>query len=160
MKDPRTTYDNGEASHAVRRIIVAGYGPVGRVVAEQLERDGMTVKIVETNLDTIEKQLTLDKTVIYGDVSDPDVLRRAGILEAEALILTIPDEEAALKACETARLLAPNIFIAARTNYLSKGLLIAQAGADKVVIEEVVTAEAMRDAVCEHLKEQPGRSGE
>ena len=138
-------------SPQTRRVIVAGYGPVGRVVAQQLEQDGVSVKIIELNLSTIEKQLRLEKSVIYGDVSDPKILRLAGIDQAEALILTIPDEEAALKACKTARRLAPDIFIAARTSYLSRGLIATQAGADQVIVEEVVTAQAMRDAVCQHL---------
>ncbi len=137
-----------------RRVIVAGYGPVGRVVSQQLERDGLVVKIIEMNLDTIERQLTLDKDVIYGDVCDPQILERAGIHEAEALILTIPNEQAALRACRTARTLAPRIFIAARTNHMSQGMLATKAGADKVIVEEIVTAEAMRDAVCGHLTAQ------
>lgn len=137
-----------------RRVIVAGYGPVGRVIVDQLETDGLQVTIIELNLTTIERQLDLDKSIIYGDVSDPEILRLAGVHEAEALILTVPDEEAALQACHTARQMAPHIFIAARTSYVSKGLLASQAGADQVVVEEVVTAQAMREAVCRHLSDR------
>ena len=137
----------GCSGASCRRVIVAGYGPVGRVVAEKLEATGVDVTIVELNLDTIERQRSLDKTVIYGDISDRQVLELAGTRDADALVLTIPDEKMALNACRIARELAPHLYIAARTNFVSEGLLATQAGADCVIVEEVVTAVAMKEAV-------------
>jgi len=134
-----------------RRAIVAGYGVVGRMVTLELERMGLSVTIVETNLSTIEKQLGLDKRVVYGDVTAPDTLSRAGIEMAEVLVLAVPDEEQAVNACRAARRLNPNVYIAARTNFVSKGMLCTQAGADCVIIEEVVTAQAMQQAIAEKI---------
>ncbi len=144
------------------RAIVAGFGPVGRLVADKLEEAGLDVTIIELNLATIERQLNLDKTVVYGDARDPQVLHRARIEEADVLVIAIPDEEAALEACRVARRLHPELFIAARTNFLSKGMLCSQAGADAVVVEEVVTAEAMQRAVLRRLSggKGPGDDGE
>lgn len=139
-----------------RHVIVAGFGIVGRMAAEQLEAAGVGVTIIELNLDTIERQLGLDKRVIYGDVNDPQVLRRAGIDTADAVIITIPDEDRAVRACRVCRELHPDIFIAARTNFVSRGLLATEAGADCVVIEEVVTAQAMQQAVVDRLLPGPG----
>lgn len=134
-----------------RHAIVAGYGPVGRMTAEKLEAAGLRVTIVELNLQTFERQLSLDRRVVYGDVADPEVLRTAGIDSADALILAIPDERQAVRACGVARGLNAHLFIAARTNFLSQGLLATEAGADHVVVEEVVTAEAMQQAVVHRL---------
>lgn len=154
-----STEDQPDAS---LHVIVAGYGPVGRAVAEQLERADADVTIVELNTTTIERQQQLRKVCVFGDVSDEDTLRRAGIERADALILTVPDEDRALRACEVARRLNPHIFIAARTNFLSKGLLATRAGADEVIVEEVVTAEAMKQAVLRRVlnEHQPQRPTE
>jgi Trk K+ transport system NAD-binding subunit len=136
---------------ANRRAIVAGYGVVGRMVALELERIGLIVTLIELNLTTIERQLGLDKKVTYGDVLDPETLTRAGIQDTDVLVLTVPDEKIAVEACRVARKLNPNIFIAARTNYVSQGMLCTQAGADHVVVEEIVTAQAMQKAVTEAI---------
>ena len=146
--DPRSSQ---QAYLHGRRVIVAGYGVVGRCVADRLEKDGAEVVVVELNLDTIEKQLDQDRLVVYGDIAEPDILRKAGIETAAALILAVPDDEAAWRACTQARRLSPGIFIAARTNHVSKGLMCTNAGADEVVIEEIVTAEAMEAAVVRRL---------
>ncbi len=145
--------EHDHVTHGQHHVIVAGYGPVGRVVAERLEKAGLTVAVVDLNPKTIAQQMRVRRHVVYGDVSDPAVLEQVGIRDAIALILAIPDEAAAVRACSVARKLSPNIFIAARTNYLSKGLLPTPAGADHVVVQEVVTAEAMKQAVMDYLVE-------
>ena len=136
------------------RIIVAGFGPVGRAVADQLARTGAQVVVVDLNPKTCDSLKQRGHRAVHGDVTDEATLRDAGIADAEALVLAVPDENQALRACEVARRLAPDIFIAARTNFLSKGMLASQAGADHVVVEEVVTAEAMSKAVAERLSSQ------
>lgn len=134
-----------------RKVIVAGYGPVGRCVAQKLDQVGCEVTIIEMNPKTVEKQTALGRRIILGDATQADVLHEAGIENADALVLAVPGEEQALVACRIARQLNDHIFIAARTNFLSKGMLATQAGADHVTVEEVVTADAMKDAVTAHL---------
>lgn len=140
-----------------RRAIVAGFGPVGRVVATGLEKAGFELTLVELNPQTIERQTEAGRAVVPGDITEPDTLRRAGVADADALILTIPDEDQVIRACRAARSLAPDVFISVRTNFLSKGMLARQAGADNVTVEEVVTAEAMQHAVLDGLSVNPSR---
>jgi len=132
-------------------VVIAGYGPVGRMVAERLESEGVTVIVIDLNPNTVQTMVGRGKRFILGSVADPAILHEAGIEEAQALILTIPDEDHALQACIAARALRPDLYIAARTNYLSKGMLASKAGADYVIVEELLTAQAMHDAVFEHL---------
>lgn len=143
--------DVGEPTRGL--VIVAGYGPVGRVVCDLLETSRFAVTVIDINERTTEKQHPYKRRFVLGDVRNPMVLVEAGIRQATALILGIPDEDQAVIACRVARELSPNIFIAARTNFVSKGLLATQAGADHVVIEEVITAQAMKQAIMEHLIE-------
>lgn len=133
-------------------VIVAGYGLVGRVVADNLMANGAHVTIVEMNPATVKTQTRLGRHIVFGDVSDPEVLESAGVHEADALILTIPDEERVLRACHVARRENPNIFIVARTSYVSKGMLATNLGANEVVIEELATAESMERMMSRILK--------
>ena len=59
---------------------------------------------------------------VFGDIANRDVLESAGVHTAEAVILTIPDDEAVLRACRVIREINPTIFIAARTSYLSRAI--------------------------------------
>ena len=124
---------------------------MGRAVTEALENAGVRVTLVETNAQTVATQEKLGKPIIHGDICDAQVLEQAGIASADALILTIPDEEASIRACRTARRLAPKVFIAIRIHHLSNAMQATQAGADHVTVQELVTADAMQQAVMRQL---------
>ena len=157
MSESHPQRETTETGKKPVHVVVAGYGPVGRCVAEELSHADVQITIVELNLDTIERQLRLNKHhVVFGDVTDVQTLKNAKVDQADALVLTVPDEEVALKACRLVRELAPDIFIAVRTNYLSKGLQASSLGADEVIVEEIVTAHAMRDAVMRGLSVERG----
>lgn len=141
----------GEPSLRRRTVIVAGFGLVGRVVADNLTMNGAQVTIVEMNPATVKTQTRLGRNIVFGDVSDPEVLESAGVHEADALILTIPDEERVLRACHVARQANHSIFIVARTSYVSKGMLATNLGANEVVIEELATAESMERMIARIL---------
>lgn len=152
-KEDHRHHGNGDIDDTLthRRVILAGYGLVGRVVAEQLDKIGVSYTIVEMNPKTVEKQAKYKKDSVYGDISNPEVLEHAGIHDADAVIITIPDEEAVLRACSVIRKIAPKMFIAVRTNFFSKAMLATEAGADLVTVEEWATAQQMAAEVAKRL---------
>lgn len=140
--------------------IVAGYGPVGRACADRLAAEGVPVTIIEMNPRTVKQQRQMGRSVVYGDVTNAEVLESAGVVDADAVVLTIPDEDAMLRACRAIRAVNPNAFIAARAGFLSKGLQAKELGADHVTVEEVATAEAMAKQVLDQLNLRAGTQRE
>ncbi len=134
-----------------RRVIIAGFGPVGRTLADRFAVKGIDVTVIELNPRTVERQASLGRHIVYGDVTNPEVLESAGLFEADAMLITIPDEEAMFRSVSAARALAPDLFIAVRTNFLSSSFKAMQLGADLTTIEEVVTAQAMEHDVLRAL---------
>jgi len=153
--------DSNESAGRVGGVIVAGFGLVGRAVADRLRIAGIPFTIVELNPGTVRKQGSLGRAIVYGDIANPEVLENAGIRTADAIIMTIPDDDAILVACQAIRTISPDIFIAARTSYLSNAFLATNAGADHVTVAEVATAETMARQVLESLaKRASGRVAE
>ncbi len=134
-----------------RHIIIGGFGPIGRRIADVLEKAGVSYTVIELNPDTVAEQLRRHRSIIFGDVANLNVLESAGLGHADALILTVPDEDAVLRACAVARRRSPAMFIAVRTGLVSHSHAAADIGADHVTVDEVVTAEAMVRVVMERL---------
>lgn len=155
--DPPSETIGTHAQPNTRHVLVAGYGLVGRAVADRFRPSGISVTIIELNPKTVRDQQERGRSIVYGDIANPEVLETAGIHRADALILTIPDEEAVLSSCRVARQMNPQIFIVARTNVVSKGFLAKGLGADVAVIEELAAAEAMERIVGERLKKWKDR---
>jgi voltage-gated potassium channel Kch len=143
--------DEGGKKKMVDHVVIAGFGVVGRAIADRLEIAGVKFCIVDLNQQTIITQRRLGRQALYGDVSNPDVLESANVERAAGVILTIPDDEATLRACRSVRMLSPDVFIAARTSFLSKAIAATQLGADHVTVEEVATAEMMARQVMDRL---------
>lgn len=122
-------------------VIIAGYGVAGHFVVEFLRSHGTPYVIVEMNPVTCDQQRAHGVAVIEGDISDEHVLRQAGIAHAKILALTIPDEDAAIRATEKAHALRPEIHIIASTRYTSSGLTALQKGADEVIVAEQAVAQ-------------------
>jgi len=138
-----------------RHVIIAGFGIVGRAVADQIGEYCSSVTVIELNPGTVSRQRALGRQILYGDASNPEVLHAAGIGHAQALVLTIADDNAAIRAVETARIMRKDLTIIVRTGYMGKGLAAKSLGASEIIVEEVVTAQAMSDAVHRSLTGEP-----
>jgi CPA2 family monovalent cation:H+ antiporter-2 len=130
-------------------FIIAGYGLPGRAVAEALDVRHLPYCVLELNASTVHRCEKSGVHIVEGDVTDPQVLRRAHIEDAAALIIAIPDEKAALEATRIARQLNPSLKIISRTHYLSAGIEAKARGADAVVVAEQVVAQEMSRIVRE-----------
>lgn len=136
---------------APAHVIIACFGPVGRALADRLLTKGVPFTVVELNPRTVERQSGLGRRVVYGDITNSEVLESAGIRDADAIVITIPDSEIMLRSVQAIRRLAPKVFIAVRTGYLSGKVQAMQLGADHVTVEEIATAVAMEQEVMEAL---------
>lgn len=128
---------------APHNVIIAGFGPVGRALADRLDVGGTRYVVVELNAKTVNRQASLGRTIIFGDISNHEVLEKAGVHHADAIFITVPDDEAVLHAIQAIRDANPRIFIAARTKFLSGKVAALTLGANSVTVEEVATAVAM-----------------
>ena len=78
----------GIITRRVRRVLICGGGMVGYYLAARLEKEGIHVKIVESNLPRCQELSSLlpDTDIIHGDVSDQDLLISEGMAQYDALV--------------------------------------------------------------------------
>ncbi|MCW2922839.1 MAG: sodium/hydrogen exchanger [Thermoleophilia bacterium] len=146
-----TVVEHATGGHA----IVVGVGPSGRAVAAALAGARVPVTVVELNARTEtggdDDDLPVGTRVVFGDAARPEILARAGLLEARILVVTIPDPMAIRTIILQARQLAPDIEIVARGRYNIYVDDLAEAGADEVVDEETVTGLELADVAVRRL---------
>ncbi len=97
------------------KIIIAGCGKVGRVLAQQLTAEGHNLTLVDTNNTrltvTVEK---FDAIGVVGNCASKAVLMDAGIGGADLLIAATNADEVNLLCCMTAHGINPDIHTIAR----------------------------------------------
>jgi len=145
------TGQNTDPAQMHRHVIIAGFGVVGRNLAEHFGAAGIPFVVIELNPETVRRQRKLGRAIVFGDVANPEVLESANLHGAEAIVLTIPDDDGTLRACRSIRSLSPTVFIAARTSFLSRANQATELGVNQVTIEEVATARDMASQVMRML---------
>ena len=112
--------------------IVCGYGRIGRVLCKFVGEDTKAIVVVEQN-EELKDVLEQDKIhYIIGDAGDEDILEKAGIKRARALVAVLATDTANVFLVLTARQLNPDIYIMARASspMVRKKLIVA--GANQV----------------------------
>jgi trk system potassium uptake protein TrkA len=95
------------------RVIVVGAGEVGRSIADNLS-ESHDVVIVERDAELVEElTYSLDVLTIQGDGTELDVLREAGVEEADMLIASTDVDETNIVTCGGAKTIS-DVFTIAR----------------------------------------------
>lgn len=97
-------------------VVVCGLGHVGSRVVESLRNAGAEIIGVEQHgtLDTAGRVRAMGITVIEGDIRQTEVLRRAGITRARAVVICTDNDMANLEAAFHCRELNPTIRLIVR----------------------------------------------
>ncbi|MGE9984711.1 cation:proton antiporter [Desulfovibrio sp. SGI.169] len=132
------------------RVVVVGYGPVGRNLCRILRDSGITPVVIENNIDTVRSLRSRGRPAVHGDAAQAEVLREAGLERAEALLLTTP----AIPAREVtpiARAVNSGIRILANTAFLSEARRLRELGVAEVFSGEREVALAMSEFLLHDL---------
>ena len=114
-------------------VIVCGYGRTGRQAGIELAQSQQPFVVIEWNPDglaSVEQDRVLH---VLGDASSDEVLGRAGIRRARALISAVDSDERNVYIVLTARSLRPDLYIVARSSHPDSADKLRRAGADRVV---------------------------
>lgn len=127
-------------------VIICGYGIFGRTIAARLRESGEDVVAVESDA-SVFGTIDDDMLAIEGDARSEDVLRDAGIERARAVVAAIDDSNANIQIAITGSQIAPSVKMIVRVGDEMYESVARRAGADQVVIPEVVSGERVTEAI-------------
>lgn len=129
-------------------VIICGYGRNGRQAAQVLKKHHKRFVVIE-NSATLTATLNhkFSELVITGDSTQDEVLIKAGILRAKAIITTLPVDADNLFIVLTARNLNKNITIISRASEDNSDTKLKIAGADNVIMPDRVGGAHMASLV-------------
>ncbi|MBX3365512.1 MAG: potassium channel protein [Phycisphaeraceae bacterium] len=114
---------------SINPVVILGGGRVGRAASRMLSTRGVDWRIVELVSGRVPES---DRTVI-GDATDADVLKRAGLMEAPAVLVTTRDDSLNIYLTIYCRSLRPDIQIISRATEERNIATLHRAGADFVM---------------------------
>jgi voltage-gated potassium channel len=123
-------------SRVRQHVIVCGYGTKGRSAIRSLQANGTPLEqivVVDPEPRAIDEANSLGLNGIVGDASRTDVLRRASIERARAVIVAANRDDASVLITLTVRQLNPSVPITTSVREEENAQLLRQSGADTVI---------------------------
>jgi voltage-gated potassium channel len=123
-------------SRVRQHVIVCGYGTKGRAAIRSLQALGTPldkIVVVDPESRAIDEANSLGLTGIIGDAGRTEVLRRASVERARAVIVAANRDDAAVLITLTVRQLNPNVPITTSVREEENANLLRQSGADTVI---------------------------
>lgn len=110
-------------------VLIAGYGRVGHTVAVLLHDRDIPYLAFDTDLARVLQGRADGHQVLYGDVSDPGLLRSIHVEHAALIVVTVDDPPTALRLVANVRQMCPQVPVIARARDLKASAELRSAGA-------------------------------
>jgi len=137
---------DGEAP-ATPRVLVVGYGRVGRLVGDMLRRHDIGWVAAELDPKLVEQGRRAGEQIYFGDAARAEFLIRCGLADAPALVVTMDDPEGVEAIVAVARELRPKLTIVARARDARHAQRLYDLGATDAVPETVEASLQLSEAV-------------
>ncbi|UYZ57656.1 monovalent cation:proton antiporter family protein [Hymenobacter latericus] len=121
-------------------LVVIGYGLNGRNLVRAAKHAHIPYVIIDTDADTVHRQLKRGEPILFGDATHAHVLEHAHIQRARVVVIAISDPAGSLRVVAAVRRLNPEACIIVRSLYLYERKELYQLGATEVIAEEMETS--------------------
>ncbi len=127
--------NHAKSSEMSGHIVILGFGRVGQSVARMLKLEALKFQAIDSDPIRVEESRTAGEQVLFGDVAQKDILRKANIATAKSAIITFDEHNKSLKVITAIKQLNPDIAILVRTRKDYQMDDLYAAGAIQVVPE-------------------------
>ncbi|WP_426687258.1 monovalent cation:proton antiporter-2 (CPA2) family protein [Rhodanobacter ginsengiterrae] len=133
-KKPTREFDAIDA--ATPRVIIAGFGRVGQIIARMLRAQGIPFVALEHSAEQVDLSRRFGSIdLFFGDPARPELLRAAHADKAEVFVLATDDPEANLRTARLVRRQYPHLKIIARARNRQHVFRLMDLGVEEPVRE-------------------------
>jgi len=133
-RKPGREFDSIDADRP--RVIIAGFGRVGQIIARVLRAQGIPFVALEHSADQVDSSRRFGTVnLFFGDPARPELLRAAQAATAEVFVLATDDPEANLRTARLVKRQYPHLKIVARARNRQHVFRLMDLGVEEPVRE-------------------------
>jgi CPA2 family monovalent cation:H+ antiporter-2 len=135
--DQRSDTELGEALRqgGAGKVVIVGFGRVGRIVADMLARHDRDYVAVDSDADSVRIGRSQGLPVLFGDVARGVLFERLKVGQPSAVVLTMDDPVLVNRLTKRLRAAFPDIPIIARARDTAQAATLYKSGASQAVPE-------------------------
>lgn len=119
------------------KVIIVGYGRVGRLIGDMLEKHGKSYLAIDSNIAVVTEQRRAKKPVYYGNSANQYVLKGYNLSRVSAVVLTLDEPEAIKRVIVAANAERPDMPIIARAMDAAHAMELYKLGVKRAIPETI-----------------------
>jgi glutathione-regulated potassium-efflux system protein KefB len=136
VKPKKPTREFDTIDTATPRVIIAGFGRMGQIIARVLRAQGIPFVALEHSVEQVDFARRFGTgNLFFGDPTRPELLRAAQADKAEVFVLATDDPEASLRTARLVRRQYPHLKIIARARNRQHVFRLMDMGVEQPVRE-------------------------
>lgn len=135
--DKPTNLEDSLARIPDQPVIIGGFGRVGHTIAVLLQSRGVPFVAFDTDVQRVKQGRAEGLNVLYGDISDQELLTTIRIERAALVVITIDKTAMALRAVSLIRSKCPQVPVIARARDLESTSSLMKVGATHAYPETI-----------------------
>jgi CPA2 family monovalent cation:H+ antiporter-2 len=137
VKPAHSEEETPELAQLAGHVVILGFGMGGQLLARALRQLATPYVIIDLNGATVRQSRKDGESIFFGDATNEDALRAAGVERARAVVGVLSDSYAAARALTAIRTINGSVPIILRTRYKSEAEAVMRQGATVAVAEEM-----------------------
>ncbi len=121
-------------------LVIIGYGINGQNISKAARSANIPFVITDLEPDAFQKAKDNGEPAVFGDATNPLILKHLHVQEARVVVIAISDPDATKKIINGVRALTQTAFVIVRTRYVREIEDNIRLGADEVIPEEFETS--------------------
>jgi len=133
------------------RVIIAGFGRVGQIIARILRAQRIPFTALENSMEQVDVSRRFGNKIYFGDPARPELLRAAGAERAEIFVLATDDPEANVRTARVVKRHYPHLKIIARARNRQHAFRLMDLNVETIVRETLHSSLVMSGNVLQGL---------
>ncbi len=147
------TYEEEGIKDMTGHVVLIGAHRIGGEIVKLLKKENIPQIVLDFNPKQVEALAEEKIAVIYGDMGDPEVLDSLNLDSARLIISTAQDADDNKLLLEELKSRHISVPVIVRAESIKDAEDLYKAGADFVIIPEVLAGDFLADKLKEHLKD-------
>ena len=150
---PKSTRPYDTIEERDNRVVIAGFGRVGQIIARVLTARHITYTALDSNQTHVDFVRRFGNKIYYGDAARLELLRAAGCERADVFVLAIDDVDASVRTAELVVSQFPGLKVFARARSRQHAFALMDAGVTYIIRETFLSSLEMAEVVLQALGE-------
>lgn len=129
-------FKNSSFEEIENHVVICGHGRVGKEVRSLLEMGNVPYVVLDFDKSVVDDLVANSKNALYGDPTDTDILRAAGIEKAKILVVAVPDSFSQKVLIKTALKLNSKLVVLCRSHVDEDKYELVNLGVNTIVLPE------------------------